>query len=88
MKVIQRTCNLSIDLVKFTFKKKKKNILTVVILLKGALGITWQIMPIIMVIIDILNLPFISSIWTPEKHKRKKNAKLSISTKFVNVQLI
>ena len=61
-----------------------------VTLLKAALGVTWQIMPIIMVITDILNLSLISSICAPKKHKKKKKkkTKLSISTKFVNVQLI
>ena len=59
MKVIQGTCNSTIDLVKFTFKKKKKN-LTIVTLLKGALGITWQIMPIIIIRTNILNLYLIS----------------------------
>ena len=44
---------------KFTLKKK----LTIVTLLKATLGVTWQIMPIIKIkidIIDILNLSLIS----------------------------
>ena len=86
MKVIQRTCNSTIDLVKFTLKKK--NILTLVTLLKTALGVTWQIMPIIMLITNILNLSLICSIWAPKKHPKKKNTKLSVSSEFVNVQLI
>ena len=73
MKVIRRSCDSTIDLVKFTLKKK--NILTVVTLLKAALGVTWQIMPIIMVITDILNLSLISSICAPKKHKKKKKKK-------------
>ena len=36
---IQKTCNSTVDLVKFTFRKKK-NILTIVTLLKATLGVT------------------------------------------------
>ena len=71
MKVIQRTCNSTIDLVKFTLKKKK-NILTLVTLLKTTLGVTSQIMPIIMLITNILSLSLICSIWAPKKHPKKK----------------
>ena len=74
MKVIQGTCNSTIDLVKFTFKKKKKkNILTVVTLLKATLGVTWQIMPIILIRTNILNFSLISHIWTLEKYPKKKH---------------
>ena len=66
MKVIRRTCHSTIDLVKFTLKKKK-NILIFVTLLKTALGVTWQIMPTIMLITNILNLSLISSIWAPNR---------------------
>ena len=71
MKVIQRTCNSTIDLVKFTLKKKK-NILTLATLLKTTLGVTSQIMPIIMLITNILNLSLICSIWAPKKAPKKK----------------
>ena len=39
---------------------QEKNILTFVTLLKATLGVTWQIMPIIIIRIDILNLSLIS----------------------------
>ena len=48
---------------KFTFKKNIYIVLTVVTLLKATLSVTWQIMPIIKIkidIIDILNLSLIS----------------------------
>ena len=61
MEVMQETCNSTVDLVKFTLiKKKKKDILIVVTLLKATLSVTWQIMPIIKIKIDILNLSLIS----------------------------
>ena len=63
MEVMQETCNSTVDLVKFTLKKKKKkDILIVVTLLKATLSVTWQIMPIIKIKIDILNLSLISGI--------------------------
>ena len=68
-------------------KKKKKNILTLATLLKTTLGVTSQIMPIIMLITNILNLSLICSIWA-QKAPKKKNTKLSVSSEFVNVQLI
>ena len=71
MKVIRGTCNSTIDLVKFTLKKKK-NILTFVTLLKTTLGVTSQIMPIIMIMMDILNLSLISQIWALEKYQKRK----------------
>ena len=60
MEVMQETCNSTVDLVKFTFKKKKKNILIVVTLLKATLSVTWEIMLIIIIRTDILNLSLIS----------------------------
>ena len=63
-----------------------------VTLLKAALGVTWQIIPIIMVITYTLNLSLIYSIWAPEKHNIYIYIyiyiKLSINIEFVNVQLI
>ena len=70
MKVIRRSCDSTIDLVKFTLKKK--NILTLATLLKTTLGVTSQIMPIIMLITNILSLSLICSIWAPKKHPKKK----------------
>ena len=54
---------------KFTFKK---TILTIVTLLKPTLGVTWQIMPLIIIITDILNLYLISRTCTREVQKRTK----------------
>ena len=85
MKVILGTCNSTIDLVKFTFKKKKK-VLTNLTLLIATLSVTWQIMPIILITTNIINSSLISYIWALEKYQKK--TKLSISTKFVNVHLI
>ena len=73
MEVMQETCNSIVDLVKFTLiKKKKKDILIVVTLLKATLSVTWQIMPIIKIKIDILNLSLISGIKALEKYKKEK----------------
>ena len=58
MEVMQETCNSTVDLVKFTFKKK--NILTFVTLLKATLGVAWQSMPVIIIRTDILHLSLIS----------------------------
>ena len=55
---------------KFTFKEK--NNLTFVTLLKATVGVTWQIMPIIIIRTDILNLSLISRISALEKYKKEK----------------
>ena len=53
---------------------QEKNILTFVTLLKATVGLTWQIMPIIIIRTDILNLSLISRISALEKYiKEKKN---------------
>ena len=57
---------------KILIKRKKKNILTLATLLKTTLGVTSQIMPIIMLITNILNLSLICSIWAPKRHPKKK----------------
>ena len=54
-------------------KKKKRSILTLVTLHKVALGVTWQIIKIIMLIKNILNLSLVSCILAPDKHQKKKN---------------
>ena len=50
---------------------QEKNILTFVTLLKATVGLTWQIMPII-IRTDILNLSSISRISALEKYKKEK----------------
>ena len=57
---------------------QEKNILTFVTLLKAKVGLTWQIMPIIIIRTDILNLSLISRISALEKYKKeKKKTKLN-----------
>ena len=51
---------------------QEKNILTFVTLLKATMGLTWQIMPIIIIRTDILNLSLISRISALEKYKKEK----------------
>ena len=51
---------------------QEKNILTFVTLLKAKVGLTWQIMPIIIIRTDILNLSLISRISALEKYKKEK----------------
>ena len=61
---------------------QEKYILNFVTLLKATMGLTWQIMPIIIIRTDILNLALISRIsalekYKKEKKKRKKKTKLN-----------
>ena len=51
---------------------EEKDILTFVTLLKATVGLTWQIMPIIIIRTDILNLSLISRISALEKYKKEK----------------
>ena len=67
MEVMQQICNSTVDFVKCTFKKK--NILTFVTLLKATVGLSWQIMQIIIIRTDMLNLSLISRISALGKYK-------------------
>ena len=51
---------------------QEKYILNFVTLLKATMGLTWQIMPIIIIRKDILNLSIISRISAQEKYKKEK----------------
>ena len=54
---------------------QEKYILNFVTLLKATMGLTWQIMPIIIIRTDILNLSSISIISALEKYKKEKKKK-------------
>ena len=54
---------------------QEKYILNFVTLLKATMGLTWQIMPIIIIRKDILNLSSISRISALEKYKNEKKKK-------------
>ena len=51
---------------------QEKNILTFVTLLKATVGLSWQIMQIIIIRTDMLNLSLISRISKLEKYKKEK----------------
>ena len=54
---------------------QEKYISNFVTLLKATMGLTWQIMPIIIIRKDILNLSLISRISALEKYKNEKKKK-------------
>ena len=56
---------------------REKNILTFVTLLKATVGLSWQIMQIIIIRTDMLNLSLISRISKLEKYKKEKKKKLN-----------
>ena len=60
---------------------QEKYILNFVTLLKATMGLTWQIMPIIIIRKDILNLSSISRISALEKYKNEKKEKRKKKTK-------